>query len=91
MAIPNTITQEHILKAIQRIDLEGVPPKRNKRKWAIEYNGNLYPCKLVISWAYFYVSGKELDPNPKNFTTYTAQKYLSSKNFVTVPIKANNR
>ena len=89
MPIPDTISREHILKAIHKIDIEGVPPKRGTRKWALKYNGNLYPCKLAISWAYFFVSGKELDPNPKNFTTYGAQKYLNSKNFVTVSLGAN--
>ncbi|WP_432672125.1 hypothetical protein [Flavobacterium sp. SM2513] len=82
MAIPKNITTEHLLKAIERIDKEIVfNPRRKERVWALRYNKNIYPCKLVISYANVYPNKEELDSSPKTFTTYMAQRYLRSKGF----------
>lgn len=82
MSIPTNIKREQILKAIKRIDTEiEFNPKRKERVWALRYNNNLYPCKLVISYANVYVNNEELDPNPKKFTTYMAQKHLKKEGF----------
>lgn len=82
MAIPSNITKEHILKAIERIDIEiAINPKRKERVWALRYNQKLYPCKLVISYANKFPNKEELNPSPKIFTTYMAQRYLKSKGF----------
>lgn len=71
MAIPPSITREHILKAIERIDKEiYFNPKRKERAWALKYNDKLYPCKLVISYANVYPNKEELDSSPKVFITY---------------------
>jgi len=83
MSIPN---REHILQAMLRIDKEGVPAKRGPRKWAVKYKGNIYPCKLLISWGNFFANGKELDPNPSIFHTYMAQDYLIELKFTVVPV-----
>lgn len=85
MSIPTNIKKEHILKAIKRIDTEiEINTKRKSRVWALRYKGNLYPCKLVISYANVFVNNEELDPNPKNFTTYMAQKHLKSEGFTDI-------
>jgi hypothetical protein len=81
MPIPDNINRDHIIQAIRKIDRDDVPAKRGKRKWALEFEGCEYPCKLVISWANIFANGEELDPSPKNFTTYDAQRYLTGKNF----------
>ena len=81
MPIPENISQKHILQAISKINTEGIPPKRKLKKWALEYEGENYPCKLIISYANIYANGDELDPNPNIFTTYLAQSYLTKKGF----------
>jgi len=61
--IPPNIRREHVLKAIKEIDKYGIPPGRNARKYFVEYNGKLYPPKLVISKANKYANGDELPPS----------------------------
>lgn len=84
MPIPENITREHVFRAMVRIHQEGIPPRRGAREWAVEYGNAIYPCKLLISWANVYPNGEELDPNPKVFTTYMAQDYLSVLGFTTI-------
>ena len=86
MPIPNNIKREHIFQAMLKIEREGIPPRRGAREWAINYEGTIYPCKLLISWGNLYANGVELDPNPSNFTTYDAQEYLIQKQFNTIQI-----
>lgn len=61
--IPANITREHILQAITDIIRNGVPPGRAATKFALEYEGRLYPPKLVISLANRHANGSELDPS----------------------------
>ena len=86
MPIPNNILREHILQSIKKIKREGIPTGRASRVWALHYEGENYPCKLVISWANIYANGEELDPDPNNFQTYMAQDYLKALGFSTVQI-----
>jgi hypothetical protein len=86
MPIPNNINREHIFQAILKLKKEGVPPKRGAREWALHYEGDDYPCKLLISWGNLYANGVELNPDPNNFTTYTAQDYLKSLGFEIVAV-----
>ncbi|CAD0009630.1 hypothetical protein [Flavobacterium salmonis] len=81
MAIPINIEREHIFQAILRIEREGIPPRRGAREWAVDYEGIIYPCKLLISWENLYVNGEELNLDPNNFNTYDAQEYLREKGF----------
>jgi len=83
--IPQNINREHLFQAIIKIKRQGAPPRREPREWAVEYEGEIYPCKLLISWANLYANGEELDPNPDNFTTYMAQDYLIDKQFNVIP------
>lgn len=57
------ITKEHILKAIQEIDNEGIRSGRNSSTYDLIYNNKPYPPKLVISIANKYATGEELDHN----------------------------
>lgn len=61
--IPSNITRNHILKALHRIEINGVPDRRGSRKFQISYKGKLFPPKYVISLANFYANGKELQPS----------------------------
>lgn len=86
MLIPRNITREHILQAVVRIKSKGVPAARKQRCWAINYEGDIYPCKLLISLANIYANGKELDPDPDNFQTDMARNYLTNLGFKVIKV-----
>jgi hypothetical protein len=81
--IPLNIGKEHVIKAIERIDKEGVPHKRVSRKFNVHYKGKLYPPKYLISVANESANRDHL--NPKNFVTYHAQSVLNRLGFETQP------
>ncbi len=56
--IPDNITSDHIIKAIQEIDSTG--RERPSRKYFVLYKGRKYPPKLVISLANKFPNGREL-------------------------------
>jgi len=64
--IPNQISQEHVLLALEQIDQQGIPPNRESRKFHLHHNGRPYPPKYVISLASQYATGRALPP--KEFT-----------------------
>ena len=64
--IPKYIRREHILEALKKIDEEGIPPKRQSRKYYLVYNGKYYPPKYVVSIANAIATGEELDPKVFN-------------------------
>jgi len=81
MPIPNNILREHVFQAMLKIKREGTPNRRHPRNWALRYENEIYPCKLLISWANLYANGDELDPNPNNFQAHMANEYLTSLDF----------
>tara|TARA_R110000868_G_scaffold74718_1_gene216198 strand:+ start:246 stop:533 length:288 start_codon:yes stop_codon:yes gene_type:complete len=87
MAIPTNITREHVFRAMIRIIKKGAPPKRNMREWALEYEGDLYPVKLLISWANVFPNKVELPFYASVFTTTMGQKYLIKLGFTIVKIQ----
>lgn len=58
--IPENITKNLIIKAINKINSEGVPKWRESTKYYLRYMGKLYPPKYTISLANLYVNGTEL-------------------------------
>ena len=56
--IPNFIEREHIIKAIQAIDIDGIPEIYQSTKFDLLYEGKTYPPKYVISLAGFFASGE---------------------------------
>lgn len=84
MPIPENIEREHIFQAMLKIEREGIPPRRDAREWALQYEEMIYPCKLLISWGNLYANGYEFDSD--NFITYEAQQHLSDKGFQIIPI-----
>ena len=70
-----------------KIEIVGIPARRGAREWAIDYEGVIYPCKLLISWGNSYANGEELDPDPNNFNTYDAQEYLLNKDFIITALR----
>ncbi|MGG3467344.1 HNH endonuclease [Neobacillus pocheonensis] len=57
MAIPNDEKKERVLKAIDHIDIHGVPERRRSIKYDLLFNGTLYPPKYVIELADLYEDG----------------------------------
>ncbi len=80
--IPKEITEEHILRAINEIDRNGVPTKRESTKYNLIYKGKEYPPKYVISRACFYATGEELDNEEFSGGTET-NTFLESLGFKT--------
>ncbi len=60
MSIPSNITKEHLLKAIEKIDEEGIPPYGDSQYYDVFYNGHTYPPKLIVSYANIEANGFEL-------------------------------
>ncbi len=87
MPIPDNIKREHVFQAIIKTDREGIPPRRNALCYSLVYAGKEYPCKLIISRANLFINGEELDPDPRNFTTYHAQDYLEKLGFTIINFK----
>jgi hypothetical protein len=56
MSIPNTIDHSHLIKAIQRIKVNGVPKRRASTKYDLLYEGSAYPPKYVVSLANTFVN-----------------------------------
>jgi 5-methylcytosine-specific restriction protein B len=63
MAIPKNITKKHLLKAISKIDNEGIPKDGDSQYYDVVYNGKKYPPKIIVSYANIFSNGKELDRN----------------------------
>lgn len=61
--IPENITKDSVLKAFNKIDMEGVPRKRESKKYNISYYGKIYPAKYTISLANKFENGVELNSN----------------------------
>ena len=61
MAIPSNISKEHLLKAIEKIDEEGVPQGAHSSTYDVVHNGKTYPPKLVISYANLFANNEPLD------------------------------
>jgi len=60
--IPPNISGEHVLKALRKIEEEGVPPRRSLKKFSLIHNGKLFPPKYVISLGNLFANGEELNP-----------------------------
>lgn len=60
--IPDNITKEHILRALEKIDSDGILKGRESTKYNLVYNDKYYPPKLIISYANIYANGEELLP-----------------------------
>lgn len=51
MAIPPTITRDHVLAALMRIDRDGVPRGRHSRRFDLVHDGKHYPPKYTVALA----------------------------------------
>jgi hypothetical protein len=58
--IPINITRNQILLAIQIVDKNGIPKRRNSRDYNLAFGGKTYPPKYIVSLANNLVNGEEL-------------------------------
>lgn len=63
MSIPTNISREDLEKAVEKIDKEGIPPNGDSQYYDVEFNGKLYPPKLIVSYANYFANGEILDRN----------------------------
>jgi len=63
MSIPINIHKEHLLKAISKIDAEGIPDYSQSVYYDVIYEGKKYPPKLIVSFANIFANGETLDRN----------------------------
>jgi 5-methylcytosine-specific restriction protein B len=61
MAIPNNIAKEHLLKAIEKIEKEGIPSGADSQYYDVVFNGKKYPPKVIVSYANIFANGVELN------------------------------
>src|SRR5690606_5546785 len=82
MSIPSNITREHIERAIEKIDKEGIPPRANSSTYDVFFREKKYPPKLIVSYANEYANGEIL--NREEFhggPDYPAFKLLHRRGF----------
>lgn len=58
--IPKNIKINHILKAIEETERNGIPKGRRSKKFNLEHNHKHYPPKYIISLANKFANGEEL-------------------------------
>lgn len=63
MALPNNINKEHLIKAIAKIDVEGIPKDADSQYYNVVYNGKNYPPKVIVSYANIFANGEEINRN----------------------------
>lgn len=78
--IPKNLKREHIIKAIEEVKKVGMPKRRSSKKFQLEYNGENFPPKYIISLANKHINGKIL--NSQDFSGgKEANNFLSSLGF----------
>lgn len=88
--IPKNIRKEHILKAIDEVKRAGVFEGRSSKKFLIEFNGDFYAPKYVISLANRYANGEKL--NPSEFSGGTeSNNFLRALGFKIVEVKLRKK
>jgi hypothetical protein len=58
--IPQNITREHVIKAIEEIEASGFAAARTSRKFLLKYKSRYYPPKYVLSIANKYANGRNI-------------------------------
>ena len=77
MPIPNIITREHIIAAIQRIGSpNNIPANYRLKTLALRYNNQNYPLKYVICIAHEIATNRTYSHT--NFTSYMARDYYNN-------------
>ncbi|WP_244906736.1 HNH endonuclease [Neobacillus soli] len=89
MPIPKNINTDHIKKALQKIEREGVPERRESTRFNLLYEGKYYPPKYVISIANIFANGEEYSSTLFN-GGFETNKFLRNLGFTIVENNNNN-
>ena len=60
MALPSNINKDHLIKAIEKIDSDGIPNDADSKFYDVVYNGKKYPPKVIVSYANIFANGEEI-------------------------------
>lgn len=56
-----SIKREHVLQALKKIDEEGVPARRDSKKYLLVFEGQMYPPKYTVAIANIFANGRFLE------------------------------
>lgn len=91
MNLPENITKKHLLKAISKIDKEGIPSDGKSQYYDVVLkNGNRYPPKLIVAYANLFANGRELDRSHFRGGLDTECFKLLEKNGFVIDLKGVN-
>lgn len=84
MPLPKNISRDHLLKAIEKIDKEGIPADAQSKYYDVSHNHKLYPPKLIVSYANIFANGHILSRELFNGGKDTECFELLQKNGFTI-------
>jgi hypothetical protein len=87
LRIPQNITREHIIRAIEDIKKGGWPPRNNSTTYDLFYEGERYPPKIVVMYANKYANGELFDVSNFSGGEETTNKFFRTRGFEILPKK----
>ena len=88
MPIPQNIKQQHIIRAMKKIDCKGFSKVNRSRKCDLEFDKGKYPPKYTISQANDFAGNKAL-PVSDFFGGTEANSFLIARGFKICDKKGN--
>jgi putative restriction endonuclease len=87
--IPQNITREHIIQAIEEIKKVRWSPRNNSTTYDLFYNGEKYPPKIVVMYANKYSNGELFDVSKFSGGEDTTNKFFRARGFEIILKKEN--
>jgi 5-methylcytosine-specific restriction protein B len=89
--LPANITKEHLLQAIAKIDVEGIPVNSDSNYYDVVYNDKNYPPKVIVSISNLFANGQIIDRNTFSGGSGTlCFKLLEENGFKIIPKELNS-
>ena len=88
LRIPQNITREHIIQAIEEIKKVHWLPKNNSTTYDLFFEGERYPPKIVVMYANKYANGDLFDVSKFSGGEETTNKFFRARGFDILPKKA---
>lgn len=89
LRLPQNITREHIIQAIEEIKKVRWPPRNNSTTYDLFYEGERYPPKIVVMYANKYANGELFDVSNFSGGEDTTNKFFRARGFEIIPKKEN--
>ena len=89
LRIPQNISREHIIQAIEEIKKVRWPPRNNSTTYDLFYEGERYPPKIVVMYANKYANGELFDVSQFSGGEDTTNKFFRARGFEILPKKEN--